>query len=217
MRPSFSRCSSSSSAPKSPSIALEHALQRLRVGAVERGEAGLHAVDVDPKRRQEVVQEPHEPIPSPRLRELEPVRHLVHRDPRAEIGWVERPVGLERADVGHDEHDLGGAGARHRDVELTHHVLREEAQHRSHLGAHEQRGELREHAAGASLVPVPAPGASRSIPAGPQVPTASKAFGVRVDPSARRIARTGATSVGGSNPVNLATCSSATRTASSSP
>ena len=93
---------------------------------VERVATGAHLVDRARHRAQHrarigvdelerLAHEPEEVLAHPRnAGELRPVRHLVDRDPQAEVGGAEREALLERQDVGADVVDRVAAGSRRR-------------------------------------------------------------------------------------------------------
>ena len=121
IRPSLIRCSSSSTAPNSPSsdsISDSHRLRdrRRRASPAAPASPSTSIFSVDRKSSSSS----REPFARPRPRELEAVRHLVHRDERPEVRGVERPVALELRDVRHDEQERSGPRSRDRDVVLAH-------------------------------------------------------------------------------------------------
>ena len=87
-------------------------------------------------------------VERPRPRELEPVRHLVDRDPGPEVGRVQAPLRLEAGDVRDDEQQRARAvGPGHGDVVLPQHLLGERPQ---------DGADLRARAAAARAAPAPA-------------------------------------------------------------
>ena len=147
IRPSLMRCSSSSTAPNSPSSdSISDSIACGFDGSSVASRSCIAAASIFNVERKSVSSS-REPQVRPRSRELEAVRHLVDRDVRPEVRGVERPVAFELRDVRHDEQERVMSGPGDRDVVLPHHVLSERTEHRAHLRAQEQRGELLEHPA----------------------------------------------------------------------
>ena len=175
--------------PEQPFVAREHLLHRSGVRRVERREPLLQTLDVEAQRRHEVVHELPEAGERPRPGELEPVGHLVDRDPRPEVGRVEAPVAFERRDVrDHEQQRPRALGSRDRDVVLAEDLLGERAEDAADLRPEQQRRELAEELRDAHLrllghrlalggrERLPQPGRGR-------LEDAAQALDVRLDPS----------------------------------